>query len=83
MSDLDYNSLYRTTITNISKFIDDEEDKDVTFLFKDSDVKIKAHKFLLKAASPIFKEMLSKTFTEKPIVSITDVKPEVFQLLIK
>lgn len=72
-----------TIITNLSKLIDDEENKDVTFIFKDSDVKIKAHKIILKATSPVFKEILSTKLTKNPVVSVTDIKPEVFQLLIK
>lgn len=74
---------FPTTITNISKLIDDDKDKDVTFIFKDSDVKIKAHSILLKVASPVLKEMLSTQLTLNPVISITDIKPDIFQLLIK
>lgn len=61
----------------------DDDHKDVTFTFVDSDVKISAHKHFLEAASSVFKSMFSGNFADENEVKITDIKPGVFKLLIK
>uniref|UniRef100_A0A336MLS2 CSON001131 protein n=1 Tax=Culicoides sonorensis TaxID=179676 RepID=A0A336MLS2_CULSO len=67
-----------SAIKQISNLIYNEEEKDVTFTFEGFDVKIMAHKFLVKAVSPVLKEML----TESTEIKITDIHPNVFQWLI-
>lgn len=74
---------FKTSIAKISKLIDDEVNKNVTFIFNDSDIKVKAHKFMLKIISPVFRAMFSSNFVEKDVVLISDITPEVFDLLIK
>lgn len=79
---LDYES-YENLIVRLSRLAFDESRKDVTFTFEGSETKIMAHKCILEAASPVFKTMFSGRFAEKDEVKITDIKPAVFQLLIK
>uniref|UniRef100_A0A336MWI1 CSON007095 protein n=1 Tax=Culicoides sonorensis TaxID=179676 RepID=A0A336MWI1_CULSO len=59
-----------------------EDSKDITFEFENSDVKIKAHKFLLEAVSPVFATMFSGSWKEKNNAKIRDIRPEIFQKMI-
>uniref|UniRef100_A0A336MMT5 CSON002444 protein n=1 Tax=Culicoides sonorensis TaxID=179676 RepID=A0A336MMT5_CULSO len=73
---------YIDLIQNISASFEDENSKDVCFTFRDSSIKLKAHKFLLETASPVFKTMLSGNFREKFEVKIDDIRPHIFELLL-
>lgn len=74
---------YQNLINRLSKLAFDDSRKDVTFTFEKSDAKIKAHKSILEAASSVFKTMFSGKFAEEEEVKITEIRPDVFQLLIK
>lgn len=74
--------VYQQTIKNIQALVLAEDTKDITFVFPDTQHQIKAHKLLLTAASPTFASMFSGHFIEKDTATITDVRPEIFQLLI-
>lgn len=76
-------AVYENIIKNISKLENKDGDKNVTFVFEASDIKIKAHKLLLVAASNVFEAMFSGNFAEEDQVKITDITPEVFQLMIR
>lgn len=78
----DYNE-YETLIQRHSSLAVGNGRKDFTFTFVDSDVKICAHKHILQAASTVFETMISGSFAETDEAQITDIKPEIFQLLIE
>uniref|UniRef100_A0A336KHZ4 CSON003904 protein n=1 Tax=Culicoides sonorensis TaxID=179676 RepID=A0A336KHZ4_CULSO len=75
-------NVYKTLIGNLSNMINDETYKDVTFVFMDSEEEIKAHKYMLVSASPVFNSMFSGNFSEDDKVVIDDIKPDVFQVLL-
>uniref|UniRef100_A0A336MWU7 CSON002446 protein n=1 Tax=Culicoides sonorensis TaxID=179676 RepID=A0A336MWU7_CULSO len=74
-------NVYKNLAASLSNMINDETRKDVTFVFKDSEVEIKAHKLVLENASPVFKSMFSGNFAEDDKVEIHDIKPDIFQVL--
>lgn len=74
---------YKNTLERISKLVHNDKDKNVTFVFEGSDKKVNAHKLLLTAVSPVFEAMFSGSFAEKDEVKITDITPEIFQLMIR
>lgn len=61
----------------------DERHKDVTFVFEGSDIRIRAHKCILEAVSPVFERMFSGSLAKEDEILITDIAPEVFELLIR
>jgi hypothetical protein len=52
---------------------------DVTFLVGPDQIPIKAHKYMLASASPVFYSMFEGPFAEKGEVIIPDIEREVFQ----
>lgn len=74
---------YQNLIKALSKLASEDCNKDVTFVFEGCDTKIKAHKSILEVASSVFKVMFSGKFSEMEEVKITEISPEVFQLLLK
>lgn len=78
----DYN-IYRDLIAHHANLVFEDSRKDVTFVFVEAEISIKAHKCILEAVSPVFASMFSGNFAEKDEVKVTDVKPEAFQLLIR
>lgn len=62
-------------------YLNDDE-KNITFNFEDSNTEIKAHKLILKTVSPVFEAMFSGSFAEKETALIQGIKPEIFQKLI-
>uniref|UniRef100_A0A336MUB8 CSON007187 protein n=1 Tax=Culicoides sonorensis TaxID=179676 RepID=A0A336MUB8_CULSO len=71
---------FRKLLLNISNF---EGDKDVAFIFTDTEVKLTAHKLILKAASPVFFSMFSGNFSENNEVHISDINLSIFELLLR
>lgn len=74
---------YPNLIKALSKLAIDDSRKDVIFTFEGFDTRIKAHKSILEVASSVFKSMFSGNYSESKEVKITEIKPEVFQLLLK
>lgn len=74
---------YPKTVSKYNSLYNDENSYDITFLFENSTYVIKAHKIILEAVSPTFKVMFSGTFTEKNTATIHDIRPEIFERLIK
>lgn len=77
----DYNC-YQNLISSFSTLLLDEKTKDVTFYFPKSKKCIRAHKYLLIRASPVFRTMFNGMFIEKTDVYIKDITPEAFAMLI-
>lgn len=82
MPEFDF-KIYRNLIGRLSKLVLDDSRKDVIFTFEGCGTTIKAHKNILEAVSSVFKTMFSGKFAEKEEVKITEIRPEIFQLLIK
>lgn len=74
---------YQNLIVRLSTLAFDDRRKDVTFVFQGSDTRIKAHKCILEAVSPVFERMFSGSFVENEEVQITDITPEIFGQLIR
>ncbi|XP_063700162.1 uncharacterized protein LOC134830566 [Culicoides brevitarsis] len=73
-------NVYQTLIKNYSTlFSHDDSHKDITITFTNSDKKLKAHKCILKAASPILAAKLSK---DTKILQISDVKADIFEIML-
>lgn len=61
-----------------------EDLMDVTFTFEDSEgtQRIRAHKLILAACSPVFRMMFFGGFKEEAVIKIVDIQEAVFQKLI-
>lgn len=79
---VDQVSKYPKILEQLSSLASNDERKDITFEFKDSDVKIKAHKFILQTVSSTFTSMYTGAFKEKDSAVIHDIHPKIFQMLI-
>ncbi|XP_063700867.1 BTB/POZ domain-containing protein 2-like [Culicoides brevitarsis] len=75
-------SVYGNTINCYKMLFCNENRKDVTFKFKGSKTKLTAHKLILETVSPVFQSMFSGNFVEDSEVTIDDISPEVFKLLL-
>ena len=56
---------------------------DVTFYVGDNQTPIKAHKFMMASASPVFYSMFEGPLAEQGDVSITDVEANIFRDILK
>jgi hypothetical protein len=56
---------------------------DVTFYFGANRTPIKAHKFMLASASPVFYSMLDGSMAETGDVSIPDIEANIFKDMLK
>lgn len=69
--------------TTFQRFFNEEIIFDVTFLIENE--KLKAHKIILAARSPVFLAMFCHEFSEQKnsMVMITDIRPEIFKALLQ
>ena len=63
------------------ELLSSEEYADVT-LFSDDQITFKAHKFVLSACSPVFKEMISKAPSQSPLLYLKGVEQHELQSLL-
>lgn len=59
-----------------------DDEKDIKFVFEESDTEIRAHKLVLKTVSPVLAGMFNGSFSEKDTALIRGIKPQIFQKLI-
>ncbi|XP_072936735.1 BTB/POZ domain-containing protein 6-A-like [Epargyreus clarus] len=76
MSDIKCNSLY----DRVNKLLVSYEWSDCSFSV--SGKKFKAHKLILGISSPVFEAMFYGPLSSSDDISITDIEPEIFQLLL-
>lgn len=50
------------TFARYLSLYENDEKKDITFVFEESNVKIKAHKLILETVSPVFETMFNSIY---------------------
>lgn len=76
----------RSLRQRMKSLLNEEETKDVTFLFYDDDQltgTLSAHKIVLVSASPVFKAMFFGLMAEKGEVKIVDASLKAFKLMVQ
>lgn len=67
--------------SNLPWLLESDENEDVTLMVGRET--FPAHKSVLSARSPVFRDMFSRTATEDNLVVITDVEPDIFAVLLR
>lgn len=74
-------------VNSIGKLLNNEVNSDVTFVFKNSDIKYFAHKLLLSSRSDVFTTMfygaVKEVTTSSNEIEIVDIEPETFLELLR
>ena len=73
----------KTLPDRINYMLQNELMCDVTFYFGANRTPIKAHKFMLASASPVFYSMLDGPMAETGDVSIPDIEANIFKDILK
>jgi hypothetical protein len=73
----------KTLPDRINYMLQNELMCDVTFYFGANRTPIKAHKFMLASASPVFYSMLDGSMAETGDVSIPDIEANIFKDMLK
>ena len=79
---LKWNDFHTNLSTSYNKLREDTEFSDVTLACEDSKI-IEAHRIILSASSPVFKEILSSNKNQHPIIYMKGVKYKYFTSIIE
>lgn len=80
----DWQKNYDTSSERNKYLLDNQKWTDCTFIFNNECGKtsISGHKLILAAASPVFEAMFYGSMSNENQISITDIQPEIFKILL-